>query len=299
MRHYTPSAAARRDNRTALLSVAPMLALVAAVTLYPVGSALAYSLTRWDGISAEFVGLRNYAQIFRDPQFWRLLLNNLVFILSVPVQIVLALAVMLLLYERVAGWKVFRALFFLPNVLSAAIIGWIFSQAFLYDGPVNAVLRAVGLRALALDWLSNGATAMLVINAAVVWSNFGYGVVVFLAGMATIQPSVLEAAMIDGAGWLQKAAFVVLPLLARVVEFFSVTTVVWLFTGLFGYILAITNGGPGYETTPLEYMIYLKAFKAGGKLGYACSLAVILLAITFGISRLQMLVTERVDRRSE
>jgi multiple sugar transport system permease protein len=293
---YPPRTGLKKtDNLNALLSVAPMLVLILAFTVYPVFSALMYSFTKWNGVEATLIWLRNYRQIITDIQFWRLLLNNLIFILSVPLQIVIALVITVLLYEKIAGWKFFRALFFLPNVLSSVVIGWIFRQAFMYEGPVNEVLRRLHLDFLALDWLSNGPSAMFVIISSVVWTNFGYGVLIFLAGMSTITPSILEAALIDGANWVQKVVHIVLPMLARVIEFFSITTIIWIFTGLFGYIFAITNGGPGYATTPLEYMIYLKAFKAGSQMGYACALAVILLLITFAISRLQMFVTERID----
>ena len=284
-----------RDNLYGFLSVLPMVVLILSITIYPVFNAIFHSFTEWNGMDSKFVGLENYRQIIIDPQFWRLLLNNLIYIMSVPVQIIIALIITVLLYEKVAGWKFFRALFFLPNVLSAVVIGLLFKQGFMYEGPVNSFFRLIGLDFLALDWLSDGFSAMMVINASVIWTNFGYGVIVFLAGMSTITPSVFEAALIDGANWFQKVFHIVLPMLSRVIEFFSVTTIIWIFTGLFGYIFTVTNGGPGYDTTPIEYMIYLKAFKAGSQLGYACALAVILLIITFTISRAQMLVTEKTD----
>jgi multiple sugar transport system permease protein len=285
---------ARKNSRTAALSVLPMVIVIAAVTIYPTMDAFYHSLTKWNGIRSSFIGLANYADIFSDAQFWRLLLNNLIYIASVPVQIVLALVITVLLYEKTAGWRFFRALFFIPNVLSAVIIGLVFKQAFMYDGPVNTLLRGIGLESLALDWLSTGPTALGVVIVAVIWTNFGYGVILFLAGMSTIDSSIFEAAKLDGANWFQKTFYVILPQLSRVVEFFSVTTVIWIFTGLFGFIFSITKGGPGYDTTPLEYMVYLKAFKAGSQMGYACALAVILLGITFLISRLEMAVAGRV-----
>lgn len=284
-----------RDQVNGLLSVAPMVLLILAITIYPAFNAIYHSFTEWNGIESTFIGLSNYVQIVQDAEFWRLLLNNLVYITSVPVQIVLALIITVLLYEKVTGWKFFRALFFLPNVLSAIIIGLIFKQAFMYDGPVNAILRGLGLDFLALDWLSDGFSAMAVINISVIWTNFGYGVLVFLAGMATITPSVFEAAKIDGATWFQKVFYIILPMMSKVIEFFSVTTIIWIFTGLFGYIHSITNGGPGYDTTPIEYMVYLKAFKAGSQMGYACALAVILLIITFVVSRVQMVIADKTD----
>lgn len=293
MRSRDPRPRRRHDDRTAFLSVLPMIVLILAVTVYPTLDAFYHSFTQWDGLHATYVGLQNYWQIIADPQFWRLLLNNLIYIASVPLQILIALVITVLLYERVAGGGFFRALFFLPNVLSPIIIGLLFRQAFMWEGPINAFLRAIHLNGLALDWLSKGPTALGVIMVTIVWTNFGYGVIIFLAGAATIEPSIFEAALLDGANWFQKTFKIMLPLLGRVIEFFSVTTIIWIFTGLFGFIFAITKGGPGYDTTPLEYMVYLKAFKSGGKMGYACALAVFLFLITFGISRVQMAITDR------
>lgn len=285
----------QRDSRIATLSVLPLILLVFSIIVYPALDAAIHSLTEWDGLNARFVGLSNYIAIALEPQTWRLLFNNLVYIISVPLQIVIGLVIATLLYEHTPGWRVFRSLFFLPNVLSTIVIGLIFKQAFMYDGPVNALLRTAGLETFAADWLANGWTALLVIVVSVVWTNFGYGVVLFLAGMSSIDPSILEASVIDGANWFQKTFRIVLPMIARMIEFFSVTTIIWMFTGLFGFIFAITKGGPGYDTTPLEYMIYLKAFKAGSQMGYACALAIFLLLITFAISRLQIAVTDRME----
>jgi ABC-type sugar transport system permease subunit len=258
------------------------------------GSAVFHSFTKWDGVNATFVGLRNYTDFFLDIQFWKLLLNNFIYMTSVPLQIVLALVIAFFLYEKVRGYRFFRGLFFLPSVLSAIVIGLLFRQAFQYDGPINTALRFMKLDFLALEWLSNGPSAMAVVNLSVIWANFGYGVIIFFAGMTAINPSLFEAAMLDGASRIQVIMKIVLPMLTRVIEFFSVTTILWIFTGLFGYIYAMTSGGPGYETTPIEYMIYIKAFKAG-EMGSACALAVILLGLTFGISRLQMIMSRRVD----
>lgn len=287
--------ARKRDAMNGILSFVPAIVFILAFSVYPIFSAVFHSFTKWNGIDATFVGLKNYVDLIVDPQFWSLLLNNLIYMLSVPVQIVISLAIAFFLYEKVAGYRFFRALFFLPNVLSAIVIGMLFRQAFLYDGPVNTALRALKLDFFAVDWLSNPLSAMSVINLSVIWTNFGYGVIIFFAGMTAINPSIFEAATLDGASRGQVIFHIVLPMLTRVIEFFSVTTILWIFTGLFGYIYSITAGGPGYSTTPIEFMIYLKAFKAGGQMGSACALSVILLGLTFGISRLQMLASKKAD----
>lgn len=284
----------RRDALYSVLTFIPMILLILVISVYPICSAIIHSFTKWDGVTATFVGVQNYVDYFVDPQFWTLLMNNIIYMLSVPIQIVLALVVAFFLYEKVKGYRFFRALFFLPNVLSAIVIGLLFRQAFMSDGPINTTLRFVHLDFLAVDWLSEKLPAMAVVNFSIIWSNFGYGVIIFFAGMAAINPSIFEAATLDGASKMQVIFRIVLPLLTRVIEFFSVTTILWILTGLFGYIYSITSGGPGYDTTPIDFMIYLKAFKSGS-MGSACALAVILLGLTFMLSRLQMTASKKAD----
>lgn len=291
-----------KEQRIAYLVLAPMLLFVALLTVYPLCSAIGHSFTFWDGVSpARWAGLRNYGKILSDPQFYRLLLNNVIIMASIPVQIFISLLLTFLLFEKVPGWKFFRSVYFLPYVLSAVIIGYLFATAFAYEGPVNIVLRAVGLGGVAIDWLSSGPSGMFVIVLSIIWASFGQGTIIFLAGMSTMNPSVLEAARIDGAGWWKRLFHVVLPMLGRSIEFFTVTSIIWSFTGTFAFIFAITSGGPGYETTPVDYMIYLKAFIDTGSnnMGYACALAMILFVIVIGISKLQMRMSSSVDEWSD
>lgn len=288
-----------REDAIGFLSIAPLVIPLLVVTIYPLFSVLYHSLTIWDGVNTKFVGLGNFEEIFLSNQFWILLKNNLILLLSVPLQLVVAFIVAVLLYEQVRGWKFFRSVYFLPSILSTVVIGFVFRAFFSYNGGLNTFLNTLGLGTLASDWLSDSTTAMAVIILCLIWTNFGYGVLIFLAGMSLLDPYVYESATIDGAGWFTKVFRITFPMLANVVEFFTVTTVIWTFTGLFGFIFSITNGGPGYDTTPIDYMVYLKAFKAGNNMGYACALAVILLIILIGLSRLQMYMTERSTKWSE
>jgi multiple sugar transport system permease protein len=279
-----------------------MACFVLVFTIYPLSSAVFHSFTSWDGISpARWVGFGNFVKILSDPQFYLLLLNNVIIMASIPVQIFVSLILAILLYEKVAGWRFFRSVYFMPYVLSAVVIGCLFSTFFSYEGPVNILLRALGLKALALDWLSSGATGMLVIIVSIIWASFGQGMIIFLSGMACISPSIFESARLDGAGWWRRLFKIVLPMIGRSIEFFIVISVIWSFTGTFSYIFTITQGGPGYETTPVDYMIYTKAFVDTGSnnMGYACALAMILFALVLVISRAQMRISKKIDEWSE
>ena len=288
----------RKEERTAYLVLLPVVLFIAVFTIYPLFMAVFHSFTSWDGINpGKWTGLKNYWEILSDSLFYRLVLNNVVIVLSIPVQIFISLVLTLLLYERTAGWKFFRSVFFLPYVLSAVVIGYLFAIFFSYEGPLNTLLRSLGLEILALDWLASGTTGMTVIVLCIIWASFGQGTLIFLSGMSMIPPSVFESSKIDGAGWWHRLFHIVLPLLVRSIEFFAVISIIWSFTGTFSFIYSITAGGPGYETTPVDYMIYLKAFKDMGSnsMGYACALAMILFGMIILLSRLQMKVVDILD----
>jgi multiple sugar transport system permease protein len=274
----------RRDEAFAWLAVLPVLLVLGVLMVYPIASSFAMSFTESDGLTSRFVGLANYADLLRDEDFWRVLLNNFVFLLSVPLILVASLVCAVLVYEQVWGWRLFRVVFFVPSVISSVVIGLLFRSFFAWDGPVNRLLAAFG--AEPIDWLASGTTAIAVIVLALVWSSFGYGMLILLAGMAAIDPHVYEAAKLDGATWGQRVRQITLPLLSKPMRFLSIINVVYTFTSLFGFIFVMTSGGPGYETTTVDYFIYLEAF-AGFNLGAGAALAVMLFAIVLGLTLVQ------------
>jgi len=281
-------------------AIVPALTLILLFRAYPIGEVVAKSFTDWDGLFRHrWVGLANYRHIFSSDYFWRVIGNCLILLLNVPIQMLVGLVVAMLLYEKVPGWRFFRSLFYLPQVISAVITGFLFKILFSYEGPVNALLsRAFGGNA-AIDWLGGRGGAMFVIILALVWINIGWQGVIFLGGLSSVSPSIFEAAELDGANFWQRTFLVVLPMLIRVIEYSVVISVAWTFSGLFPFILSITKGGPGYDTSTLDYLIYQKAFTENQGLGQACAIAVVLLAITLGVTLLQKAFADRADDWSE
>jgi multiple sugar transport system permease protein len=286
--------------RQAVLSVLPVIVVLLAIRAYPIVTAVAKSFTNWDGLyKNDFVGLANYVRLFKNGIIWKLLRNNFVLLANVPIQVFLGLVVAVLLHERVWGWRFFRSLYYFPQIISAVIIGYLFRTLFGLEGPLNLLLIAMGLPGLAIEWLGNTGTALGVIVFCLVWSSLGWMAVVFMGGLSSIPDTVFEAARIDGAGFWRRTFQIAVPMLARVMEFAVVLSVVWTFTGLFPFIFSLTRGGPGYETTTLDYMIYLKSFVSGVNLGEACAVAVILLLIILALTVAEMKATARVDDWSE
>jgi multiple sugar transport system permease protein len=288
----------RRRRRTpwfALAAIAPSVLIVCLFTLVPLGWAVRTSFERNNGVRARWVGLENYTRLLGDRQFWDILLNNVIFLLAVPGVLTLALIAAALIYEQVPGHRIFRIVLFVPTIVSTVVVGILFRAFFALDGPVNRLVELFG--AAPVNWLGEGSTAMLVIIFALVWGGFGYGMVVLLAGMSSIDPSLHEAAKIDGARWSQRVRLITLPLIARPIRFVSVLNVSYTFTSLFGYIFVMTSGGPGFDTTTLDYFVYNRAFVAS-QFGMASALALILLLIVLALTVVQFRVT-RVDDGAE
>ena len=284
------------NNETAFswLAVMPVILALLVFMAVPIINVVYHSFTLWDGLKAKFIGLENYAYMFTNGDFWHIMGNNALFLIAVPLIIMISLIVAVLIYEEVKGWKFFRSVFFLPYVLSAVVVGYLFRSLFAYGGPINQILGSLGMEALKTDWLSSRGTAIFVIILAVVWTQFGYGMLVYLAGMSSISPSVFEASKIDGANWFQRFVHVILPMLIRTTEFLVILNTIFVFTSLFDYIYTITRGGPGYDTMPINYWIYMKAFRSN-EMGFACALALVLFGILLVISLIQRKIVNKAD----
>lgn len=292
----------RSQKRTAFiqifLSLLPLILILVIFRVYPIIVAVAKSFTNWDGLfRQDWVGFKNYLDFIKSGPFFMILRNTLILLISVPLQVVVGLLVALLLYEKVAGWRFFRAMIYTPQIISAVIIGYLFKIFFGLRGPVNVVFKAIGLERLSIEWFGNSFTALGVIVLCLVWFSIGWQSIVLLGGMSTIQTSVFEAAILDGANYWQRAFKIVFPIIIRVIEFSVIASSVWTLTQLFPFLYAMTRGGPGYETTTLDYMIYLKSFgsSAGSDYGMACAIAVILLFIILFLTIIERKVTENQD----
>src|SRR5579871_3140925 len=261
----------------------PAIVLVVMFIGYPLGSIAYHALTRWDGLNPPvWVGLHNFSVLFSDSVFWHSLGNNALFAISVPVEVFGALVIAYLIHERVPGWRFFRSTFFLPAVFSTVVIGILAAIVLAPDGPLNAVLGAVGLGTLRQNWLASAAGSIPMIIIIVVWANFGYSVLIYLAGMSSLDPQLAEAARIDGAGSWRILWGVYAPNLRRVMELVLVINTITAFAYMLTYVYVITNGGPGFSTFSAEFFIYDTAFTFQ-QLGYASAAGFVLTVVLAGL----------------
>ena len=284
----------RSRRRAGILFALPVVVLEFLLLAVPLGQAFYYSFTRWDGITSSWVGLGNYQRLFADPNFWRVILNNLILLASVPLAILIPLLVAYLLNEHVLGWRFFRSVYFLPTAISWVVIGMVAIRVFALEGILNAILAGLGLD-VQTDFLSGEYSAMLAVAITFIWSVFGTNTIIFITGMATLDREVYEAARVDGASAFTTFRKITIPMLMRFVQFAFILTLITAFTALFSLIFIMTGGGPGFGSTTLEFYVYQQGFKVGS-FGYAAAIGIVLFAVVFTISIAQLrLFRSRLD----
>jgi ABC-type sugar transport system permease subunit len=256
-----------------------MIALLGFIFAYPIARLFEFSFRLIRGASGPWVGTLNYRNLFDDPTFREAALHSLTLLLAVPIMIVISLVVSVLLYERVRGWRAYRTIFFLPFILAIPIVGIVFGYIFQLNGVLNESLRGVGLGTLAFDWLGSEQLALWTVMFVIVWREVGFGIVLFLARLLSMNQDLIEAAKIDGAGWWRRLRYIVVPQLRGTIEFYAVVAVITMLAFVFAYVFTITRGGPGNATQVVELYIYNQGLK-NSLPGLASAVAVLLLVTT-------------------
>jgi ABC-type sugar transport system permease subunit len=241
-----------------------------------------------------WVGLDNYKGVIHDPSFRTSLLNNLKLLGTVPVMIVLGLAIALVLNDRIRGMRQYQAVVFLPYILPATAIGLCFSFLLQENGVLNTALRGAHLNFLAQDWLGNSHLAIGSVGGLVVWQQLGFCVVVFTAALLALPPETSEAARIDGAGWWALQRRILVPQIRPIIELIAVIQVITALSWVFNYVYILTSGGPGYASSVMELYIW-RSFSNGAN-GTAASVAVMLLGMASVLIGLSLWVRKQVER---
>jgi multiple sugar transport system permease protein len=288
----------RRAGRAGWWFVAPALVLIAVFFFLPVGASLLLSVTDWDLYSvanphnARFVGLRNYGNLLHNPTFWLALRNTFYFALvGGPLTVATSLGAALLVNAKAIRFRTFfRTIYFLPFVttLVAVAIVW----RYLYHpqyGLLNFALAKFGVQPI--DWLGDPRWAMPAIIVLAVWKNFGYNMLIFIAGLQAVPEDLYEAASLDGASAIRRFWHVTLPQLAPTFFFVAVVTMIGYFQ-LFSEPYVMTAGGPLKATTSLVLFMYEEGFR-WWRLGVAASIAFLLFIIIMAWSLVQLWVERR------
>ncbi|WP_217209661.1 carbohydrate ABC transporter permease [Streptomyces sp. AC550_RSS872] len=275
----------------------PALVLFLVLVLLPMMFALYAAFFRWGGFGmpSDYIGADNFTRLFGDPVFlgdlWRCLV---LVVLSLAIQLPFALAMAVLLNQKLRGRAFYRMLFFGPYVLSEAITGVLFGMIFAPgDGFADQVLGGIGLDGLGGEWFADQSTVMATLFLVMTWKYFGFHMMLYLAGLQSIPRELTEAALIDGASAWQRFRSVTLPLLAptlRISVFLSVIGAIQLFD----LVWVTTAGGPDHHSETMAVTMFQYGFKRY-QVGYASAISVAM----FGISLVFALAYQRFVLRRD
>lgn len=291
---FPNSLAARAEAFAGLVLISPALLVFIVFMFVPLLLTLWYSFHKYRGFGAmTWIGLANYNELLRDQTFWQALLNSLLFTaVSVPIGVTLGLGAAILLNKIMPARAFFRAILYVPVVISGVAAGVIFLR--LFDpliGVINQILSQLGLPTV--DWQGEGSAALISIMVVTLWQSVGFGMVVYLAGLQGIPRDIYEAAAVDGAvGW-QRFRRITWPLLGPTTFFLGVYSLIVSFQ-VFDVVYVMTRGGPGTSTTFLVQYAYDEGFNQRRQ-GYAATIGVIIYFIVLLLTILQWRFSRRRD----
>ena len=277
-----------------LLFILPSALFVLVMLVVPLGLTVWMSLHKWPLFGdVDFVGLKNYAKLATDGQFWKSLWFTTLYTLTVtPLIVGTAFVLALLVKDRYPGVGLFRTAFFLPVVIgfAASSLLWVWM---LNDqlGIVNKLLLDLGLIDEPVVWLGSISTALWTINLSIVWKVVGLSMIILLSGMQSISREILEAASIDGAGRVRTFGYITLPMIRRSIALVLVITVVGSYLA-FDHFYIMTRGGPQNETITAVYWIFTNSFTYF-KMGYGAALSIVLLVMLMILSVAQIRLLEK------
>lgn len=286
--------AARTDLATDVLMIGPAFVLIAAFVLIPIGIALYLSFTDWDGftIPPDWIGARNYERLLQDPDVLRAAgFTAVIAVVGTIACNALGLGIAVLLNRNTRVNTLMRVLVFSPYVIGPIILGFLWSSILGSNGAINSVLTNLG--ADRLPFLADPTWAMVTTLLVIIWASFGVNVVLYLAGLQTLDDSLLEAAVIDGASPWQTFWRVKLPVLAPTVTLNVVLAAIGLLR-VYEIVLALTAGGPAGTTQTVVFNILTTSFSRS-QLGYGAAQSVVLMVVIITVT----VVLTQLRRRSE
>jgi raffinose/stachyose/melibiose transport system permease protein len=286
----------KRDRRFGLPWILPAMILSGGLLYYCIIDTGYISTLQWDGASPVQVpvGGANYADMLADPIFWGALGHTaILFVVSFSVQVALGMLFASLLHSRLYLRTVYKVLIFIPVVLSTATVAPVFRQIYAQDGTLNGLLRAVGLGDLAQPWLANGTSALIIVISVGIWQSTGVVFILYYAAMSQIEPEVIEAARLDGAGDLRILRSIIWPGVRGTTIAIAILSAIGSLK-TFDVPYLITTGGPLYATEFLGTMIYRVSISLS-QVGYGSAISIVLLVLAIGSA----IIINAVSRRGE
>ncbi|WP_425514040.1 carbohydrate ABC transporter permease [Clostridium frigoris] len=278
-------------DRTGWLFTIPSILIIISFVFYPMIKALITSLESGMGNNLKFVGIANYTRLFTDDIFKKAVTNTLIYlVVQVPIMILLALFISVMLNDKNLKLKgFFRTAIFLPCVTSLVAYSVIFKSLFSNDGLMNNLLINIHLITTPIEWITSPFWAKITIIIAITWRWTGYNMIFYLAGLQNIDPSIYEAARIDGATGVKQFFHITVPLLKPIILFTTVMSTTGTLQ-LFDEVMNITKGGPGNASTTISQYIYNLSFKYSPNFGYAAAVSFTIVIMIAVLSLIQFKV---------
>ncbi len=291
-------------ERSSWAMIAPQVIGFTLFSMLPLLYILRFSFFEANGVNQIFVGFENFIRVFtRDNIYWESLLNTFMFSFGkLIVEIPLALMLAIFINKKLRGTNFLTGVFFMPNVLSVAVVALTFSFIFAsFNGIVNNALLSWGLIEFPINWLGEKGTAFFVIILTSIWQNVGVNMLLLYAGLQGIPNDVYESAEIDGASPFKKLISITLPMLMPVLKIVLMLAIVGSIT-MTDLVLVMTNGGPVNDTNVVMLYVFQKFFGSGDgasqEMGYASALGVVTAVVLWVIVAIYKKITNKIDQMS-
>ena len=263
--------------------MAPAIAVMVVFFIIPVIYVIVVSMLKWDGLSApNVVGVENFVKLLKNSTFQRSLTNNIIWALVAGlIQVPLAMVMAIILSRKPRGWKFFRTVYFLPQVISGIALATLWRAIYNADhGMLNGMLQILGLGQYAKDWLGTSSTAFPAVL--IYWVFYvGYYMVIMMADITTIDTSYYEAATIDGATDFQQAIYITIPLIKKTSLLTCVTLASVMGLRQFEQVYMLTNGGPNHRTSTMVLYMYERLQSSSYGLASATAVILIIVGVIF------------------
>lgn len=270
------------ETASAWIFVLPAIFGIFIFIIIPIFCSFGLSFSKWNLLgNIEFVGLSNYKTLFNDPLFSKILLNTVVFSVSVSILgVIIPLILASIINSKIRGSEFFKSVYFLPFITPMVVVGIVW--AWIFDPNIGFLSQILNLH---INWLYDSAYAMPALIIVSVWKLIGYNMIIFLSGLSSVSNSLFESAKIDGANSVQTLRFITIPMLSPTIFFVVIITAISSFQ-VFDLIYLMTEGGPFDSTNVLVYAIYKNAFEYFN-VGKASAIAYVLFAIILVLTLIQ------------
>lgn len=288
-----------QKERTCYLMLAPQIIGFCVFSIIPMIWAIWLSWNYYDLMKIHFSGWENFITLFKDATYWKTLVNTFIYaIMKIPVELPIALILAVLLSKKIRGAGLYRAVYYLPHIISIALVALVFSNIFGYFGVVNSLLMKFGIIQRPIEWFKHKFTSMSVVVMADIWMTFGVNVLYFIAALANVPDELYESAQLDGANSVQSFFKITIPMIAPTLQIILMLSIIGTL-GINEMIIVLTNGAPGGSTYSVQSYIF-QNYAPGivsrtVNVGYGCAMSLVTGLILASVSGLYLKFSSKLS----